>query len=308
MVDTYNRSACLFQKPFGVVATQKMKPRRWTNTRLQVRGAQHQNRVSSAHQRGWKSRNLSTSGRGRKIFLDIPFIELPINSQSCPARLLVGRYKSTPIIPRKLNPITTTTTRNAMQERTLFHKPRGPLRMSVRPSRAKIGALITASSASQKSAGLAGITQCFTSASLMALIANPAAKTHSRPGENDFTRSELLPTRDKPITPHAIAPRMMPNSSLPSVSWEPGWVASPSPPINGNAKLRNSRKPAVANGAGLSLLNSGLMSMRLNGMFAPWCRLPRPSSYKHAIRPTILPCPICWCKGDFELGNCGSSE
>ena len=147
-----------------------------------------------------------------------------------------------------------------MQERTLFHSPRGPLRMSVRPSRANIGALITASSASQKSAGLAGITQCFTSASLMALIANPAAKTHSRPGENDFTRSELLPTRDKPITPHAIAPRMLPNSTAPSVNGETRWVASPSPPINGNTKLRNSRKLAVVNSAGLSPLDSGLIS------------------------------------------------
>ena len=55
---------------------------------------------------------------------------------------------------------------------------------------------------------------------LIAMMGKLAARTKSKPGKTDFSRSELLLIRTKPVTRHAIAPRTMPNRKTLSVRGE----------------------------------------------------------------------------------------
>ena len=84
----YNRSACQFQKPLGVVATNEDAARRWNNANPTT-GARHQT-TGFYGERGWMSRKLSASSGGRKMFLDIPFYRTGvIVTYPAPSLLLV---------------------------------------------------------------------------------------------------------------------------------------------------------------------------------------------------------------------------
>ena len=76
----YNRPACLFQTPNGVVTTTRMKPLGWKKqidlshqATSRISGAQGQNK-SFLHYVGWKSENIRP--QEKYFFLTSPFIEL----------------------------------------------------------------------------------------------------------------------------------------------------------------------------------------------------------------------------------------
>jgi len=76
----YNRSACLVSETAGVVATKKMNLLKWNNTNPTPR-ATHQ--TNAFRGRGLDvAENIRASGRGRKMFLDIPFYRTGVNTHN----------------------------------------------------------------------------------------------------------------------------------------------------------------------------------------------------------------------------------
>jgi hypothetical protein len=86
----YNRRACQFQKPIGVVATNEDEAAEMEQ-RKTPRGPQRKKaepRASHSGQGLEVKKSFSTSGRGRSIFLDIPlyrsgdFAQIPTSFDS----------------------------------------------------------------------------------------------------------------------------------------------------------------------------------------------------------------------------------